>query len=209
MVAGGSDRCEHGTFPAADLLGASVAIPFLVPACGAKAETASCARPLQLAPLWSALPGLLDGRCTGGPRLVSTIRIEACLHHRPQTRHARSHSHARTHAQAGMTQLGVSHRTAAAAIFYFLREQFNIHDLDFKMWCDEIGLPSSFTARKQDKQHRRVTQLSATQVDSLLRLATCVRCRRRRLCALLQTIPCAPAASARPLHRIASHRIAW
>ena len=120
-----------------------------------------------------------------------------------------AHIRTRTHAQAGMTQLGVSHRTAAAAIFYFLREQFNIHDLDFKMWCDEIGLPSSFTARKQDKQHRRVTQLSATQVDSLLRLATCVRCRRRRLCALLQTIPCAPAASARPLHRIASHRIAW
>ena len=93
----------------------------------------------------------------------------------------------------------VLHRTGEAAIFYFLREHFNIHDLDFKMWCDEtssrwlqvrmlygtcraarailyghvswcmfrcdeIGLPTSFTARKLDTKHRRVTHLSATQV---------------------------------------------
>jgi hypothetical protein len=94
------------------------------------------------------------------------------------------------------------HRTGEAAIFYFLREHFNIHDLDFKMWCDEtsfplvassygvqygtgraarailyghlswcmfrcdeIGLPTSFTARKLDTKHRRVTHLSATQVS--------------------------------------------
>ncbi len=44
----------------------------------------------------------------------------------------------------------VLHRTGEAAIFYFLREHFNIHDLDFKMWCDETSFPlvaSSYVVR--------------------------------------------------------------
>ena len=127
------------------------------------------------------------------------------------TNQTRSLIFARTHAQAGMTQLGVSHRTAAAAIFYFLREHFNIHDLDFKMWCDEIGLPSSFTARKLDKQHRRVTQLSATQVGRCcgwLRRGAALRAPPPPACPLAND-SCVRSGSLSPGRGIASHRIAW
>jgi hypothetical protein len=108
-----------------------------------------------------------------------------------------------------MTQLGVSHRTAAAAIFYFLREHFNIHDLDFKMWCDEIGLPSSFTARKLDKQHRRVTQLSATQVGHCcgwLRRGAALRAPPPPACPLASD-SCVRSGSLSPGRGIASHCI--